>query len=144
MRTNVSYARGLVFKRDRGICQECGFDTHGWDEIRRTWKDAMDRVLSALNVEKWNEIFRRPNEDRDEIERAWSPRIWAVRDRWDALGLVPHGWEMDHVVPVVEGGGECGLDNLRTLCIPCHRRNTAELARRRAETRRRQMRLEVG
>ncbi len=30
-------------------------------------------------------------------------------------------WEVDHVVPVVEGGGECGLDNLRTLCRPARR-----------------------
>lgn len=45
-------------------------------------------------------------------------------------------WEMDHVVPVVEGGGACGLDNLRTLCKPCHRKATAALAKRRAEQRR--------
>lgn len=46
------------------------------------------------------------------------------------------GWEMDHRVPVVEGGGSCGLENLRTLCRACHRRETAALARRRAERRR--------
>jgi 5-methylcytosine-specific restriction enzyme A len=34
---------------------------------------------------------------------------------------------MDHVVPVVEGGGECGLDGLRTLCVPCHRKVTLDL-----------------
>jgi 5-methylcytosine-specific restriction protein A len=45
-------------------------------------------------------------------------------------------WHMDHILPVVEGGGECGLENLRTLCIPCHKKETAELARRRAERRR--------
>lgn len=45
-------------------------------------------------------------------------------------------FEMDHIVPVVEGGGACGLDNLRTLCRPCHRKVTAELAARRAEARR--------
>lgn len=44
-------------------------------------------------------------------------------------------WEMDHVVPVVEGGGECGLDNLRTLCVPCHRRVTRELRARMAARR---------
>jgi hypothetical protein len=45
-------------------------------------------------------------------------------------------WQMDHILPVVEGGGECGLDNLRTLCYICHQRVTAELAKRRAEERR--------
>ncbi|MBI1874423.1 MAG: HNH endonuclease [Acidobacteria bacterium] len=29
-------------------------------------------------------------------------------------------WEVDHIVPVADGGGECGLANLRLLCRPCH------------------------
>jgi len=39
-------------------------------------------------------------------------------------------WDADHVVPVVEGGGECGLDNLRTLCLRCHLEATRELRAR--------------
>ncbi|HEY0784653.1 MAG TPA: HNH endonuclease signature motif containing protein [Acidobacteriaceae bacterium] len=42
-------------------------------------------------------------------------------------------WDADHIVPVVEGGGECDLENLRTLCLHCHRVVTRALqARRRA------------
>ncbi len=44
-------------------------------------------------------------------------------------------WDADHIVPVIEGGGECGLDNLRTLCIPCHKKETAELRKRMAQQR---------
>lgn len=44
-------------------------------------------------------------------------------------------WEADHIVPVVEGGGECGLDNYRTLCIPCHKKETKALAARLAAKR---------
>ena len=29
-------------------------------------------------------------------------------------------WEADHIVPVADGGGECGLENYRLLCRPCH------------------------
>jgi 5-methylcytosine-specific restriction protein A len=36
-------------------------------------------------------------------------------------------WDADHIVPVAEGGGQCDLDNLRTLCLPCHREETARL-----------------
>jgi 5-methylcytosine-specific restriction endonuclease McrA len=39
-------------------------------------------------------------------------------------------WDADHVVPVVEGGGECDLENIRTLCLICHRAETAKLRRR--------------
>ena len=36
-------------------------------------------------------------------------------------------WDADHILPVAEGGGQCDLDNLRTLCLPCHREATAQL-----------------
>lgn len=39
-------------------------------------------------------------------------------------------WEADHIVPVVEGG-DSNLENIRTLCIPCHRAVTKELRERR-------------
>jgi len=44
-------------------------------------------------------------------------------------------WQADHIVPVVEGGGSCGLDNLRTLCHTCHLQQTALLRKRLAERR---------
>jgi 5-methylcytosine-specific restriction protein A len=39
-------------------------------------------------------------------------------------------WDADHVVPVAEGGGECDLSNLRTLCLKCHRLCSAQLRSR--------------
>jgi 5-methylcytosine-specific restriction endonuclease McrA len=39
-------------------------------------------------------------------------------------------WDADHKTPVAEGGGECDLDNMQTLCIRCHRTATAELRSR--------------
>lgn len=43
------------------------------------------------------------------------------RDTW---------WDADHIIPVIEGGGQCGLENYRTLCVPCHKKVTKDLARR--------------
>ena len=39
-------------------------------------------------------------------------------------------WDADHIDPVAEGGGQCDLDNLRTLCVTCHREATALLHER--------------
>ncbi|KAA6460443.1 HNH endonuclease [Acidobacteria bacterium AB60] len=39
-------------------------------------------------------------------------------------------WDADHIIPVIEGGGQCDLNNLRTLCLLCHRAATLELRRR--------------
>jgi 5-methylcytosine-specific restriction endonuclease McrA len=36
-------------------------------------------------------------------------------------------WDADHILPVSLGGGLCGLDNMRTLCIPCHKEVTRVL-----------------
>lgn len=47
-------------------------------------------------------------------------------------------WDADHIVPVVEGGGECGIDGYRTLCKPCHKTVTAELRARLAEARKKE------
>jgi 5-methylcytosine-specific restriction endonuclease McrA len=51
------------------------------------------------------------------------------------LGSRKSLWDADHIIPVVLGGGECDLSNMRTLCLKCHRTRTAELAesRRRAK-----------
>ncbi len=45
-------------------------------------------------------------------------------------------WDADHIKPVAEGGGLCGLDNYQTLCQACHKAKTAEQARRKAAARR--------
>jgi 5-methylcytosine-specific restriction protein A len=39
-------------------------------------------------------------------------------------------WDADHIQPVAEGGGECDLANIRTLCLRCHRKATMELRER--------------
>ena len=36
----------------------------------------------------------------------------------------------DHIVPVDEGGGQCTIDNFRTLCDRCHYRFTSEQHKR--------------
>lgn len=41
-------------------------------------------------------------------------------------------WDVNHIIPVVLGGGECTLDNLETLCLHHHKAETAALARYRA------------
>lgn len=41
-------------------------------------------------------------------------------------------WDVDHILPVVCGGGECDLSNLRTLCLRCHAKETGRLTRWRA------------
>lgn len=52
---------------------------------------------------------------------------WPVRQKalaeWGLLrGSRRNLWDADHIVAVSEGGGQCDLSNLRTLCLKCHQR----------------------
>ena len=85
IRSSPWYVRREVKKRDKGVCQSCGFDVV---RAHREWRRA-----------------RPPATDR------------AGRKRWRAARPL---WEADHIVPVADGGGECGLDNYRLLCRACH------------------------
>jgi hypothetical protein len=45
----------------------------------------------------------------------------AASDRLVRQCLEGNAWHADHILPVYLGGGLCQLENLRTLCVPCHR-----------------------
>ncbi len=85
-------------------------------------RDAGVCALCATDtVAAYRALKRSRGEKRDEALAMWGlPSMAARRSLWDA----------DHVVPVAEGGGQCDLDNIRTLCLPCHREVTADLRRR--------------
>jgi 5-methylcytosine-specific restriction endonuclease McrA len=81
-----------------------------------------DRGVCALCgrdcVAEWSHIRRLRGGARLKAHREW--RLGGRKSLWDA----------DHIVPVIEGGGECDLTNMRTLCLRCHRAHTAELRQR--------------
>ena len=99
IRTSTNYLRTCVYKRDTAICAICNIDTN-------------DIAKKAINL---------VGEERDEFLKEHS--ISLKRKIW----IKKHGgglWDADHIIPVVKGGGLCGLDNLRTLCIKCHKNET--------------------
>lgn len=110
LKTNPAIQTQFLLGRDRGICQLCQLDCIG--------------LLGQLKQ------LRR--EDRQ--------KFLACADELDLPAhlckLERRLWEADHILPVIEGGGDCGPENLRTLCWRCHRAVTAELRKRLARARR--------
>ena len=100
LRSNWTYCKRFVAKRDKYICQICRVDCR-----------ALKKVLQSLP----------PKARLKEAER---------------LGISQHRlqgkvlYDIDHIVPVVEGGGMTGPEGLRLLCIPCHKRETNKLRKR--------------
>ena len=67
------------------------------------------------------EVLRKDKRKLDYAARRQFEKHWGRRR---------HLWDADHIVPVAEGGGECDLANMRTLCLQCHRAATAALLKR--------------
>lgn len=65
-------------------------------------------------------LMRSRGPRRAELMAHWGLKTRMRRSLWDA----------DHILPVVEGGGECDLENIRTLCLRCHREATRNLRER--------------
>lgn len=117
----AGFIEGPVEKRDKGVCALCGVDT--W-AINRRVKRIYERSKGH-----WNNDF---------TARKTRPFTYArIRRFARQTGYYPNArpYEIDHIVPVCEGGGCCGLDNLRTVCFDCHRHETAKLRKRLAVVR---------
>ena len=135
----------------RGTCRWCGAEIlyeqgakRGQLDRRRRWHPAcVDRYMESDPREARRRVRRR---DRG-ICAHCGVDTYAIRRRIRGrgatkklreLGFKPRKslWELDHVVPLIEGGGH-DLSNLQTLCTPCHKRKTSSEA-----TARRAARLE--
>lgn len=123
VRASGSVMKEQIRKRDKGICALCSLNclsllgeyrvfitSHG---IRLTHMAKHDPLAAA-----WLDFHHIPSGRRD------APLTWG--DWWDA----------DHITAVADGGGACGLENIRTLCIPCHLEVTRQQAAARATIRR--------
>lgn len=128
VRTDPGYARARVMGRDHGICARCGRDTTA---DQRALEDARRVYLACRGT---GDAAKAAEHEACAIYGRYGAR-WG--GWWWAPGTWLRLWEAHHATAVVEGGGECGLDGLVTLCVPCHRRETAALATRRAQGRRR-------
>ncbi len=86
---------------------------------------ARDRGLCALCATDTVAAYRELKRSRGKA-RAEALALWGLASPAARRSL----WDADHLLPVAEGGGQCDLDNLRTLCLPCHREQTADLRHR--------------
>jgi 5-methylcytosine-specific restriction endonuclease McrA len=104
IRSSPSYAREQVFLRDKGVCAVCKLDT-----------EKLREILYAIRIQS---------------EEHYQQLTVLYRLKYGfGFNLAAHFFEMDHILPVAQGGGSCGLENLQSLCLPCHRDKTREQMR---------------
>jgi 5-methylcytosine-specific restriction endonuclease McrA len=112
-----------VYERDNWVCQLCGRDIRAAQQAYQAQREAKARELYGdVPSQRWYGHHNRycPR------WRAWLEEFGYGRGRFS---------EVDHIVPVSEGGGLCTLDNLRLICGQCHAQETKELAGRLARKR---------
>ena len=128
---SATWARDACWKRDKGICAACGCDSNSAYKAWRATATECHRLESWFaNREMRGQIdWKEFKRSRETLRKRISP---------PNPGWTPgrqSGWDADHILQVVRGGGSCGIENLRTLCHPCHKRATAKLAAERAAER---------
>jgi 5-methylcytosine-specific restriction endonuclease McrA len=125
IRKDPSYIRIKVFERDKGVCAICGLDTEKFK------KDFMQFFHSIPYKTGGQPLYDSCGNEFYSLGGGLKYKIAATLQG----PLSQTFWEADHIVPVVEGGLEIGMDNLRTLCRFCHKVETKKLVKRLAEKR---------
>ncbi|XP_059641491.1 uncharacterized protein LOC132283544 [Cornus florida] len=116
LRTSNRSLREELFQIEHGICTNCRLNCHKLVEYIR-----------PLSFTKRQEY----------VENA-APKLAMHKKLLDKLVHDPtegNAWHADHIIPVYRGGGECRLENMRTLCVACHADVTAAQRAERRSTR---------
>ncbi|KAG6529050.1 hypothetical protein ZIOFF_011244 [Zingiber officinale] len=101
IRTSQRALREALFRIEQGVCTNCKLDCHN-----------LVRCIRPLS-----KAYR-----KEYIERV-APKLAQKKKLLDKLVHDPkegNAWHADHIIPVFKGGGECQLENMRTLCVACH------------------------
>ena len=124
-RSGTSLRRQL-FELERGVCQRCGLDCHGlWQNLKSS-------------KSSWPEKLRRMAAESKSAQSAALHTLLSYLTRFDTesqddFNLTEGSlWQADHILPVWQGGGTCGLENMQTLCASCHSLKTSEETKQRA------------
>ncbi|KAL1021791.1 hypothetical protein UPYG_G00018010 [Umbra pygmaea] len=113
LRSSQAFMRAQVLQAEQGVCQSCGLQAHQLylkvrDALPTLRKEMLENTwLAQLSLKQLNEMIRAPAEGQF--------------------------WQVDHIRPVYNGGGQCSLDNLQTLCTVCHRTRTSQQAKERSQ-----------
>eukprot|EP00916_Digyalum_oweni_P012075 GHVL01019962.1.p1 GENE.GHVL01019962.1~~GHVL01019962.1.p1 ORF type:complete len:229 (-),score=27.40 GHVL01019962.1:265-951(-) len=105
-----SSLRYQLFQSERGVCNMCRLDCTELLQSLQNTKNEDERIKILLKISpQWMD----------------EPKLLKRLIKTPLAGYV---WNADHIKPVEMGGGQCGLDNIQTLCCVCHKYKSGEEA----------------
>lgn len=118
VRKSSAAVRFATEAADAGVCSSCHVD------CERLRQDLISAVVSSDATSEEN-IFqvRRKLVERHHPLMMFFPNLVERAIRTPVAGNL---WHADHILPVSQGGGECTLENIQTLCVACHQLKTKE------------------
>jgi hypothetical protein len=108
--TDPGWQRILVYDRDKGICARCGLNT---DQL---YGLALSQAREDLQGKEYLVSRRHDRALEVLMSQGYSQGDAHRRDQL---------WDADHVVELQDDGANT-LENLQTLCVPCHKKKTQE------------------
>ncbi len=133
----------------RGTCRWCGEailygpgPKEGRVDLRRRWHPECVDDYNATDPRELRRRIRKRDRgvcracglDTNALKRQVKGRGRAAKLRELGFPRRRSLWELDHIVPLIEGGGH-DPSNLQTLCVPCHRKKSGDENRTRGEAR---------
>ncbi|MCO5601803.1 hypothetical protein L7F22_055928 [Adiantum nelumboides] len=115
IKTSQGYIRQELFALEKGVCALCKLDCHA----------LVEKIRPLPHDQRRKHILRQAPQFKDN-HRLLEKLVSDAKEG--------NAWHADHIVAVHQGGGECTLHNMRTLCVICHAKVTIEQNRKRRKS----------
>lgn len=144
----INTADQYLLARSKGKCELCGYMVKAAQDMRRHFQS----LVYGMNLgeedcfEIYEEIVHMGLPDVIELvlRTDWQAAATEkpVVKEWTWTAFSSHSYEVDHILPLIEGGWSCPT-NMRVLCRRCHKKETKALAGRRAKSKKGQLSLQL-
>lgn len=137
VKKSSSSLRYVVRSADDGVCNSCHIDC---EKLCSELLSVSCSASSGARAASWSSTRSDSVlEARRRIVERYHPLLMQFPRLVERLVRQPlpgHLWHADHILPVSQGGGECTIENIQTLCVACHQLKTQEDMKRLKKKRR--------